>query len=100
MGQRVDGRSDLYSLGAMFYELVTGVQPYQAEDSAQLLGMHVNGAVPRFIDAMARYQPLLDGLMAKNPNHRFESARELLRALPFYISNVSGSERTKVAAQH
>lgn len=100
MGQPVDGRSDLYSLGAMFYELVTGVQPYQAEDSAQLLGMHVNGEVPRFTDAMARYQPLLDGLMAKNRDHRFESARELLRALPFYISNVSGTERTRVAAQH
>ncbi len=100
MGKTVDGRSDLYSLGVMFYELVTGVQPYQADDSAQLLGMHVNGAVPRFTDAMARYQPLLDGLMAKNPDHRFENARELLRALPLYISNVSGTERTRVAAQH
>lgn len=100
MGKTIDGRSDLYSLGVMFYELVTGVQPYQAEDSAQLLGMHVNGAVPQFTDAMARYQPLLDGLMAKNPDHRFENARELLRALPLYISNVSGTERTRVAAQH
>lgn len=100
MGQAVDGRSDLYSLGVMFYELVTGSQPYQAEDSAQLLGMHVNGEVPRFTDAMTRYQPLLDGLMAKNPGHRFESARVLLRALPLYISNVSGTERTRVAVQH
>ncbi len=100
MGKTVDGRSDLYSLGVMFYELVTGVLPYQAEDSVQLLGMHVNGEIPRFAEAMAKYQPLLDGLMAKNPDHRFESARDLLRALPLYISNVSGVERSRVAAQH
>lgn len=100
MGRPVDGRSDLYSLGVMFYELVTGVLPYQAEDSVQLLGMHVNGEVPNFSDAMARYQPLLDGLMAKDPGHRFETARDLLRALPLYISNVSGTERIRVAAQH
>lgn len=99
MGKAVDGRSDLYSLGVMFYELVTGVLPYQAEDSAQLLGMHVNGEVPHFSDALAKYQPLLDGLMAKNPDHRFESARDLLRALPLYISNITGTERSRIAAQ-
>ena len=100
MGKTVDGRSDLYSLGVMFYELVTGVLPYQAEDSVQLLGMHVNGEIPRFAEAMTKYQPLLDGLMAKNPDHRFESARDLLRALPLYISNVAGVERNRVVAQH
>ncbi len=90
MGRAVDHRSDLYSLGVMFYELTTGSLPYQAQDSAQLLGMHVNGEIPRFEEALAKYQPLLDGLMAKNPEHRFESARELLRVLPLYIANVHG----------
>lgn len=100
MGKPVDRRSDLYSLGVMFYELVTGVLPYQAQDSAQLLGMHVNGEVPQFTDALARYQPLLEGLMAKNPDHRFENARDLLHALPLYLSNVAENGITRVAAQH
>ncbi|MCW5605715.1 MAG: protein kinase [Burkholderiales bacterium] len=91
LGKQVDHRSDLYSLGVMFYELATGALPYQAQDSAQLLGMHVNGNVPRFPEALSRYQPLLDRLMAKNPRHRFASANELLSVLRFHAADTAGS---------
>ena len=46
MGQPVDQRCDLYSLGIMLYEMLTGSKPYRAATAEELLDMHVNGPVP------------------------------------------------------
>ncbi len=100
LGKTVDRRSDLYSLGVMFYELITGALPYQAQDSAQLLGMHVNAEIPRLQGPLVRYQPIVDGLMAKDPDHRFGNARELLQMLHFYIADSHAGERTRAVAEH
>lgn len=76
----VDERSDLYSLGVMFYEILTGTKPYRASDIEGLLYQHLNAPVPRLPDHLARLQPLLDRAMAKDPDMRFASAEELVAA--------------------
>ncbi|MDX1654370.1 MAG: protein kinase [Candidatus Competibacteraceae bacterium] len=81
MGRTLDRRSDLYSLGVLFYEMLTGQRPYRSEDSFAIALMHVNEPIPRLPGHLARYQPIVDRLLAKSPEERFESAEALLQAL-------------------
>lgn len=81
LGEQATSRSDLYSLGVMFYEMLTGSRPYQARDSHALLAMHIHQPIPRLPSAFTRYQDVVDRLMAKRPECRFATAAELLTAL-------------------
>jgi len=77
LGKPADRRSDLYSLGVIFYEMLTGRRLYEAEGPAGLVYQHVHGPVPRLPTRLAGYQGILDRLLAKAPEERFQSAREL-----------------------
>jgi serine/threonine-protein kinase PpkA len=77
LSQPVDGRSDLYSLGVIFYEMLTGRRMYESASSANVVNMHVNAPVPTLPGPLAGYQGVLDRLLAKKPEDRFQSAREL-----------------------
>jgi tRNA A-37 threonylcarbamoyl transferase component Bud32/ActR/RegA family two-component response regulator len=77
LGKPADRRSDLYSLGVIFYEMLTGRRLYEAEGPAGLVYQHVQGSVPRLPTRLAGYQGILDRLLAKAPEDRFQSAREL-----------------------
>jgi len=79
-GEKLDGRSDLYSLGVVFYEMLTGDRPYSGKDALSVALMHVTDPIPVFHDRLGFYQPLIDGLMAKNPGKRFQTADELIEA--------------------
>ncbi len=80
-GRAVDARADLYSAGVVFYELLTGRKPYRADSALALAQQHVHAPIPRLPAAVARFQPLVDFMLAKSPGERFESAGELLDAL-------------------
>jgi serine/threonine protein kinase len=73
----VDGRSDLYSLGVILYEMLTGERMYESANSAKVVNMHVNAPVPRLPEALSGHQGMLDRLLAKKPEDRFQSAREV-----------------------
>jgi serine/threonine-protein kinase PpkA len=77
LGHPVDGRSDLYSLGVIFYEMLTGQRIFESASSANVANMHVHAPVPRLAERLAGYQGVLDRLLAKKPDDRFQSAREL-----------------------
>ncbi len=76
----VDGRSDLYSLGAVLFETLTGSKPYQANDAYAVALMHVTEPVPRLPEKQAWLQPLIDGLMAKKPEQRFTNGEAFIAA--------------------
>ena len=76
-GDPVDARSDLYSLGAVFYEMLTGRKIFESENPARLAALHMSGPIPKLPQRLAGYQPILERLLAKRPEDRFQSAREL-----------------------
>jgi class 3 adenylate cyclase len=81
VGGKVDQRTDLYSLGVMFYEMLTGQKAYTAEDAPGLLHRHVHDPVPRLPAGLALFQPLLERLMAKRQADRFATSEAALHAM-------------------
>ena len=77
MGRAADHRSDLYALGAIFYEMLTGTKLYGSVPPADLIRIHVDDPIPQLEGAVAGYQGILDRMLAKKPQDRFQSAREL-----------------------
>jgi FixJ family two-component response regulator/predicted Ser/Thr protein kinase len=77
LGKPAARRSDLYRLGVIFDEMLTGRRLYEAEGPAGLVYQHVHGPVPRLPTRLAGYQSILNRMLAKAPEERFQSAREL-----------------------
>jgi class 3 adenylate cyclase/ActR/RegA family two-component response regulator len=85
LGKKVDHRSDLYSLGVMFYEMLTGERPFVGEDAPQVAQRHIHSPVPTLPDALMQYQTLIDKLLAKLPEDRFRTAELALEAIRSHI---------------
>ena len=77
MGLPVDQRSDIYSLGVIFVEMLIGQRVFEAENAAGLIYQHVHGPVPQLPAKLAGYQPIVNRMLAKKPADRFQTAREL-----------------------
>lgn len=79
-GLPLDNRSDIYSLGIVIFEMLTGKQPFSAETPMQLVFEHVTTPVPPLVDFKADLPPQLDAVMqralAKKPQSRYASAKE------------------------
>ena len=80
-GGDVDARTDLYSLGVLFYELLTNDKPFRAATPAALIYQHVHAPIPKLPRALSQYQDILDGLLAKAPQQRIQTAREAINLL-------------------
>lgn len=73
-GRAVSPASDIYCLGVIFYEMITGKRPYVADHIDALLQQHIHAPPPRFEPKFAEFQDLLDRTMHKDPAQRFPSA--------------------------
>jgi serine/threonine protein kinase len=76
--QQLDERSDLYSLGVIFYEMLMRQKPYLAQSPMGVIYMHANAPIPLLPESLRNYQQLLNKLLAKDPIHRLTSASALL----------------------
>lgn len=77
-GASVDERGDIYALGVIFYEMLTGRKPFDAATPMAMIVRHRRAPIPRLPGDLARYQPAIDRMMAKDPADRFQSVDELL----------------------
>jgi hypothetical protein len=73
-----DGRGDLYSLGVVLFEMLAGKLPYVGNTLSEIFAGHRSAAVPRLPARVARYQPLIDRLLAKSPADRYATAAAFL----------------------
>lgn len=80
-GLEIDARSDIYSAGILFYELLTSRKPYQADSPSALIYQHIHASVPRLKHQLSEYQDIIDKCLAKKPEQRYQNASELIRAL-------------------
>ena len=84
-GRQTDQRSDVYSLGCVLYECLTGSVPYPRDSDVAVLFAHVQDTVPRITDLRPDLTSAIDEIcaraMAKRPEHRYASAGDLSRDL-------------------
>lgn len=80
-GLPLDARSDLYSVGVMLFEMLTGSRPYSGNSAVEIMQRHVYGPRPRLPADCARLEPLLERLMARDPAERFANAQLAAQAI-------------------
>lgn len=95
-GTQIDGRSDIYSLGVVLFELITGREPYQAETPMALLLKHLNEPMPPahdFRDGVPdSVEHVLAKSTAKDPDERYSSTRELSDAFEDALRNTNATQ--------
>ena len=79
--EEIDARSDLYSLGVMFYEMLIGHKPYTGATAMEVIYKHKRAEMPEIAPQFADYQEILRRLLAKSPADRYQSAGALLEAI-------------------
>lgn len=97
-GASVDHRGDIYSLGVLFHEMLTGRKPFDARNPMHVLDMHMRAPVPRLPAPLQWAQPLVDRMMAKRPQDRFTDTAALVAAVRSALSGGEGGREASTPA--
>jgi serine/threonine protein kinase len=107
-GIQVSNQSDLYSVGVVLYEMLTGSAPYSAKDHIATAVMHYNQPIPTLPAESQFIQPLLNKLLAKQPKDRFSFGKEVVDSLnklidaynedKTVIMKIAGQDKTTIVA--
>jgi len=83
--KEIDGRSDIYALGILVYQTLTGKQPYRGDTMAKVMMMHVLDPVPNVLDERSDLPPgvvrVMEKALAKDPDERYSTSEEFAEAL-------------------
>lgn len=101
-GQAVDARSDLYSLGVVAFEALSGHPPFAGADGFAVAFAHVHDPIPRLPRDCNHWQPWIDSAMAKKPEDRFRDSAQLISRMrdvaPQAFSRVMRGDRVQLLA--
>lgn len=96
-GLVVDGRTDIYSLGVIFYEMLTGDRPYQGDSAIKVIMQHIQSPLPELPKDLQEYQPLLARIMAKDREDRAPDAATMLKEVEAFQGQGEDAENTVAA---
>ncbi|QSX77210.1 bifunctional serine/threonine-protein kinase/formylglycine-generating enzyme family protein [Agrilutibacter solisilvae] len=76
-GEVVDGRADLYALGVLIWEMLTGKLPFEAQDALSMAVMHAQDPIPKLPAHLSHWQGFMNRALAKQPAQRFQDAAQM-----------------------
>ena len=95
----LDGRSDIYALGIVFYQMLTGRRPYEESSHIETIVAHLSNPIPVLPEELSVYQGLLEKMIAKSPENRVGSAGELVALIQQVQSSQSGPAADSAASR-
>lgn len=98
-GRPLDGRTDIYSLGIVLFEMLTGHKPYAESSHIETIVAHLSNPIPVLPDELSGCQGLLEGMIAKSPDNRIASAAELVQLIRKLRSSLAKRRKARAGSR-